>query len=132
MDVLPKLYETNTNSPHLYIRHAQSLYNHHSEGIDEELIKSNKEFLDANLSDLGVVQSIGLQEKISDLNIKYVFCSPLMRCIQTCYNSLKKHPQRENIIVYIHPLITETVHCVHDYSRKIRLKKSILIKKQVK
>jgi broad specificity phosphatase PhoE len=119
-----KLHETNLNSPILYIRHAQSLYNLHSHGIDEEEIKSKKEFLDADLTDKGIKQSLNLANKLNDLNVRYVFCSPLMRCMQTCYNSLQSHPQKEKITVIIHPLIYETVHCCHDYSRNIIKKKA--------
>lgn len=118
------LYQTNLESPYLYIRHAQSYYNHHTEKIHEESIKSNKEFLDAHLSDLGLKQSEELSSKLVDLNIKYVFCSPMLRCIQTCHNSLKNHPQKDKILVTIHPLITETVHCCHDYSSELSKKQA--------
>jgi S-ribosylhomocysteine lyase LuxS involved in autoinducer biosynthesis len=119
------LYQKNLNSPYLYIRHAQSYYNQHTQKFDEELIKSNKEFLDAHISDLGRNQAEELTSKLIDLNIKYVYCSPMLRCIQTCYHSLKNHPQKDKITVIIHPLATETIHCCHDYSINLTKKQSL-------
>lgn len=119
-----ELYERSDKGPILYIRHAQSTFNFDTTTkITEHEAKHMKEYTDAKLTETGIKQAENLARQINSHNIKYVFCSPMLRCLQTCYHSLKNHPQKDQIIVLVHPLITETVNCNHDYSRRIKEKK---------
>jgi bisphosphoglycerate-dependent phosphoglycerate mutase len=129
-----QLYDKTTNGNILYIRHGESKFNNFAHLKNSEVeSKRIKEFIDCDLSDLGVTQSEDLSKEISQMKIKYVFCSPLLRCIKTCYNSLKNHPDKDNIIVIIHPLITETINCNHDFSVDILNKKKLFnIKSEIK
>jgi len=120
-----ELYERSDRGTILYIRHAQSIFN-----LDtyiqksEKEAKRNKEYLDAKITETGIHQSENLSIQTSKYNVKYVFCSPMLRCLETCFHSLKYHPQKEAIKVIIHPLLTETINCNHDFSRKIIVKKN--------
>lgn len=124
MQELGKLYERSDIGPLLYIRHAQSIFNIDTEiaGSEDEA-RHMKEYLDCRITETGKQQAEKLSKQVSTYKIKFVFCSPMLRCLQTCFHSLKNHLDRENIRVFIHPLITETVNCNHDYSRKTFLKK---------
>lgn len=121
-----KLYERSDRGAILYIRHAQSKFNLDTRTIiTEDEAKHSKEYLDAKLTETGIEQAENLSRQINSLKIKYVFCSPMLRCLQTCFYSLKNHPQKEQIKVLVHPLITETVNCNHDFSRSVKLKKQL-------
>ena len=91
----------------------------------ENEAKGMKAFNDCKLTNKGINQSEEISLEISKMKIKYIFCSPMLRCIQTCYNSLKNHPDKNNITVIIHPLITETINCNHDFSKDIANKKKL-------
>jgi broad specificity phosphatase PhoE len=119
----PKIYERNDSGKLLYIRHGQTHFNKFSHDFSEEEAKIKIEFLDCPLSDHGKDQSKNLSEKVKNYKIKYIFCSPLHRCLETCLISLNNHPDKENLKIIIHPLITETVHCIHDFSKRIFEKK---------
>ncbi len=113
------LYEKTTNGNVLYIRHGQTKYNQACLTTSKELLRSLPEYLDCPLSDQGIKQSTELSECLNTFNVKYVFCSPLLRCLQTCLYSLEEHPKKESLSVIVHPFITETVGGMHDYSLKI-------------
>lgn len=118
------MYERNTKGPILYIRHGQTHFNkwgidYHSElGAMEKL-----EFLDCPLNSHGQQQASDLAPKVKEIKVYSIYCSPMHRCLETCYLSLKDHPEKDKFRIIVHPLITETVHCNHDYSKRICEKK---------
>jgi len=123
---LSELFERSDRGSILYIRHGESIFNLNTFiKQSEDEAKRQKEYLDSKLTDTGIQQSEKLSEQLSKYNLKYIFCSPLQRCIETCFHSLKNHPQKDQIRVIIHPLITETINCNHDFNRNIFEKKRI-------
>jgi bisphosphoglycerate-dependent phosphoglycerate mutase len=118
-----KIFERNDSGFLLYIRHGQTHFNKYSHDFSEEEAKIKIEFLDCPLSDIGKNQSEYLSHQVNKYKIKYIFCSPLYRCLETCLLSLSSHPDKENLKVIVHPLVTETVHCIHDFSKRIYEKK---------
>jgi phosphohistidine phosphatase SixA len=121
------LYEKSHKGPVLYIRHGETWYNKESaKKPDEDMsIRNCIKFLDCELSDKGTSQAKQLSHNLKNIKFKIAFSSPLMRCLQTTYLALRDNPQRENIRVIVHPLISETINGVHDYSRNIENKKKI-------
>jgi bisphosphoglycerate-dependent phosphoglycerate mutase len=118
------LFENNDLGKVLYIRHGQTEFNFLSKKYSEELVKHNIEFLDCPLNEGGKSQALDLRGKVNNYKIQKVFCSPMHRCLETCQLSLKDHPEKENFAIVIHPLITEAVHCVHDFSIRMSEKKA--------
>lgn len=122
-------YERNQNGKFLYIRHGQTDYNLTSASIEndsslsnstkEEKIKnfrSDPNFLDCKLNDKGKEQSENLRLIIDNLSVKYIFCSPLRRCIETMLISLSTYKKKDELKIFIHPLLSEVVHTIHDGS----------------
>lgn len=62
---------------------------------------------DPKLTIKGISQCISMQEKYNELNIKYLFVSPLRRALETANLLFEKHPNRKNMKIIVFPLITE-------------------------
>jgi broad specificity phosphatase PhoE len=118
------LFEKNDLGKVLYIRHGQTEFNSLSKKYSVELVKHKVEFLDCPLNEDGKSQALDLCQKVNNYKIQKVFCSPMHRCLETCRLSLKEHPEKENFTIVIHPLITESIHCVHDLSIRMSEKKA--------
>jgi broad specificity phosphatase PhoE len=118
------VFEKSSKGPVVYIRHAMSEYNQRVLDIPESQAEYEICTWDAPLTEKGKRQSEELSEKLKGISIKYAFCSPMKRCIQTALIALKDHPQ-QNIKLNIHPFITETVHVFHDFSKNINEKKEL-------
>lgn len=123
-----KLYEKNAKGTYLYIRHGETNYNVILQQLGKEVAGVNPLYLDMPLNEQGIKQSLELGEALKDFHIQVVFTSPLRRCLETAYNSLKNHPQKENFKIIICPFLTETVSSTHDYSVNIFKKKEFFSK----
>jgi broad specificity phosphatase PhoE len=119
------MFSKTTEGQVLFIRHGETDYNKFLLENPSKETQLNQQFKDCSLSEKGKLQSLELSRKIKDLRIKYVFCSPLNRCLETTFNALKNHPQKEQIVVMVHPYISEIVHSFHDVSGSISSKKEI-------
>jgi broad specificity phosphatase PhoE len=120
------MFTRSTKGQVLYIRHGETHYNSFLEKSETKKdVQTDEKFLDCSLNEEGREQAHKLAENLKNLNFKYVFCSPLNRCLETIQLSLKAHPRRENIIVYVHPLITEVVNGAQDLSKNFSKKKEI-------
>jgi len=110
------LYENSTKGPVLYVRHAETEYNLKSLTISKDILKYQPEYIDGRISDRGRKQSEQLSTVLNSFKIKYVFCSPLLRCLETCMISLSTHPNKKDLSVNVNPWLNETVSGVHDFS----------------
>ena len=68
-------------------------------------------FLDAALTRLGVSQAIDAQPIMSKIPIKYVITSPLRRTLETTRIIFANHPNKEQILIIVNPIILE---CMED------------------
>ncbi len=116
------MYDKSIKGPIIYIRHAQSLHNKAALKYTAEEFpeKWSKELQDASITDdVAMDQIKELIPTVLDMTFTYVFVSPLNRCIETLYHSLKTHPNFDKMIIYIHPLLHEQVCSSCDLSMKI-------------
>ena len=113
---VPKiLYEKNINGKFLFVRHGKTFYNKRKEleGTSDHF-KAEPTLINAHLCEDGINQAKELQKTFNNIEIEEIYVSPLYRTLQTAYYIFENHPNRENIIIKIHPLITEIIASCHD------------------
>lgn len=115
------MFTKGTEGDILYIRHGETIYNKHL-ALSKETQISEK-FIDSSLSEEGVQQAKQLSKNLKELEIKFVFCSPLNRCLETAMISLESHAMKKEIHVIIHPYISEVIHGSQDINLEISKKK---------
>ena len=60
------------------------------------------------------------QEILNKLSFEKIYVSPFYRALQTMTYSLENHPNKDNIIAIVSPLIGETSNCINDYILDIK------------
>ena len=120
-----KLYEKNTNGKILYIRHGQTNYNKNSSKANLNIISTKPEYIDCDLNEKGIEQTNKLSNQIIKLKIEQIYVSPLSRALHTALILFKNHPDKDKIIIKIHPLITEVISGVHGFVFDIQNSKKI-------
>ena len=103
------MYEKSTKGPVIYIRHAESKLNEVMMDPKNIHLKNSRELIDCGLTEKGKKQCEFLGKTLLEFKIKYVFISPLNRAIDTCYLSLKDHPEFNNFKFIILPLASEII-----------------------
>ncbi len=71
-----------------FVRHGFARHNEAFNMIGESAYDC-REYEDAELCDLGHIQTKEVGDKLSHIEFDYVYCSPLVRCIQTCVGIVK-------------------------------------------
>ena len=89
------------------------------------IIKTYKQYIDSPLSSLGLSQAKSIQVYANKFDIEEIYVSPLTRALQTALYIFANHPQRDKLVIKIHPLITETVSGVHDFAYDITERKRL-------
>jgi len=120
-----KLYEKNTNGKILYIRHGQTNYNKNSNKSNLNIISTKPEYIDCDLNEKGIEQTNKLSNQIIKFKIEQIYVSPLSRALHTALILFKNHPDKDKIIIKIHPLITEVISGVHGFVFDIQNSKKI-------
>jgi len=120
--------ENNQNSSQssiLYIRHGETMFNKKIHELKTMHFVNEEKYIDCSIiEDHENIKS--LAEKLSQLDFKYVFTSPMNRCLETINLALKSHPKRQNISIFIHPLISEHISgSQHNICLNIEGKKKI-------
>jgi broad specificity phosphatase PhoE len=67
----------------IFIRHGEATHNVAFNATKDEKVFTQEEFRDAPLTQKGIQQAITAAQKLSDLTILDIWCSPLTRTIQT-------------------------------------------------
>lgn len=114
-----ELYIKDTSGKYIFIRHGETFYNALPKEVRKERI-TNPKYINSGLNEKGINQSKEASLEVSKLIIEKVYCSPLSRAIETAYYVLENHPQVDTLIVYIHPLLSETINSIQDYISDIQ------------
>ena len=118
------LYSKNLKGKIIFIRHGETNYNTDftKKGIK---IKYDLTYIDGHLNSTGERQAINASKKYTLLDIEDVYVSPLFRTLQTANLLFKNHPNKKNIIIHVHPLLTEVVSSVNNFTWDIESTKKI-------
>jgi broad specificity phosphatase PhoE len=109
------IYEKNLNGKFIYIRHGKTFYNKRKELEGTSIhFKADPNLINAHLCEDGINQAKELQKIFNNIEIEEIYVSPLYRTLQTAFYIFENHPKRENIVIKIHPLITEIMFGCHD------------------
>ena len=115
-----ELYSRNLEGKLLFMRHGETNFN-----IDKNYKKRkvNKTYIDCRLNEKGIEQAKSRQEILNTLSFEQVYVSPFYRALQTLTYSLANHPNKDNIIAIVHPLVSEVGNCINDYVLDIKQSK---------
>ena len=123
-------YSLDLSGKILFMRHGQTFFN---EDKDYKSRRIKEKYIDCKLSREGIKQAKSKQRVLNKLKIEKVYVSPLYRALQTLTYSLEKHPDRKNIVAFVHPLVSESANCVNDYILNIKqTKKDFNMKSKIK
>jgi len=114
MKIPEKLYSKDTKGKFLFIRHGQTSFNKAMSEKGIKKVKSDPKFLDPELTKEGIEEGKKFSKNYENYNIEQIYVSPLYRTLQSAYFLFKNHPQKNEIIIKVHPLICEITNCVHD------------------
>jgi broad specificity phosphatase PhoE len=126
----------------LLIRHAQSKYNKAIKEIDRllnegkidkvehklnrEKIKFSEDLIDCEITDQGYTECKEAGRELSNIKIKYVIVSPMVRCLMTCNNVLKSIAETSpnsfssiNPEIVVYPYIFEKIEDNCDLLRDV-------------
>ena len=119
------LYQKNSDGKFLFIRHGVTDFNIIEDELGEENVECIGKYTDGMLSKKGIQQAIDLQKVINNLEIEKVYCSPLKRALETCLNVFNTHPNKNNIVVEVFPLVTEFLNITYDFPKSLEETKKI-------
>ena len=111
-----KLYEKNTLGKFLYIRHGETDYNKNYLKYKPNKIRTEKDYIDCKLNSKGISQAQQIKKLIKNFEIETVYVSPLYRSIETASIIFDTNIKKNNFPIYIHPLLTESVSGVHNFT----------------
>ena len=119
------MFEKNLNGKFLFVRHGLTEFNKIQNETHSESIEFIGEYSDAVLSQEGIAQAINAQKFINNIKIEKVYCSPLKRALETCLKIFESHPNKDNIIIEVFPLVTEFLNICYDFPNSIEENKKI-------
>ena len=122
------MFDKSLKGPIVYIRHAQSVFNQLM--LDEKnlYLKNSRDLIDCGITDLGKSQCEVLSKTLQECKVRTVFISPLNRTIETCYYSMKDHPDFLKIKFVVLPLASEMIDSSCDIPVSMSEKKKIFQK----
>ena len=103
----------------LFMRHGETRFNQDLDPYRQVY----PGYIDCNLSEEGIKQAKLIQTEINKLSIIDVYVSPFYRALQTASICLENHPNISNILVRVHPLLSEIEGCTHDFMYDIKKNK---------
>lgn len=113
----------NANSDVFLIRHGFSQFNWLHKLMDNPAdhqceqwfaLKRDPTLCDPDLHAIGVRQCEANASKLEVMNFTRVFVSPMQRALQTAIHMFKTHPNKENIVFIVLPLIHEYFNTSND------------------
>ena len=101
----------------IFMRHGETYFNADKSKINR---KVNENYIDCKLNQKGIAQARSKQEILNKLSFEKIYVSPFYRALQTLTYSLENHPNKDNIIAVVNPLLSETSNCINDYILDIK------------
>ena len=119
-----KIFEKNLDGKIIFIRHGETDYN-----IDFSKkgakIKYDINYLDGHLNSNGKKQAEKSSILFQNLDIEAIYVSPFYRTIESANILFKNHPKKNNLEIIIHPLLTEVVSSMNNFTDDIEIKKNL-------
>ena len=112
-----KNYSKDLSEKLLIMRHGETDFN---ADTDKGNRITNPKYPDCRLNQNGISQAKSKQGLINSLTLEKVYVSPIYRAIQTVTYCLENHPNKNNIVVVVHPLVSEISNCINDYILDIK------------
>ena len=118
------IFAKNLEGKIIFIRHGETDYN-----VDivkkGSKIKFDINYLDGHLNTNGEKQAEKSSNIFNNIDIEAIYVSPLYRTLESAYILFKNHPKKNNIQLIVHPLLTEVVSSMNNFTDDIDTKKSI-------
>jgi len=118
------IFAKNLEGKIIFIRHGETDYN-----IDivkkGSKIKFDINYLDGHLNTNGEKQAEKSSNIFNNIDIEAIYVSPLYRTLESAYILFKNHPKKNNIQLIVHPLLTEVVSSMNNFTDDIDIKKNI-------
>ena len=119
-----RIFAKNLDGKIIFIRHGETDYNIDF-GKKESKIKYDINYLDGHLNSNGQKQAEKSSELFKNLDVEAIYVSPLYRTIESANNIFKNHPKKNNLEIIIHPLLTEVVSSMNNFTDDIEIKKNL-------
>jgi broad specificity phosphatase PhoE len=110
-------YSKDTQGKLLFMRHGETYFNADKR---KNIRRVNTKYIDCKLNQKGIAQARSKQEILNKLSFEKIYVSPFYRALQTLTYSLENHPNKDNIIAVVNPLLSETSNCINDYILDIK------------
>jgi len=111
--------------PVIYARHLETGYNIYRRLVTKQFLECKPEFTDVGLCENAKHDIEHILKLFKNLKIKYVFCCPMLRCLETCEIFFKNHPDKDKITVFVNPWLMGSVTSNDDFSADIANKQKM-------
>ena len=118
------IFVKNLEGKIIFIRHGETDYNKDLSKKGPK-IKYDINYLDGHLNLNGQKQAEKASELFKNLDIEAIYVSPLYRTLESAFTIFKDHPKKSNIQLIVHPLLTEVVSSMNNFSDDIDIKKNL-------
>ena len=117
------IFSKNLEGKFIFIRHGETDYNINFNKNPK--IKYDIKYLDGHLNLTGQKQAEKASENFKNLNIELIYVSPLYRTLESAFLIFKNHPNKNNIKMIVHPLLTEVISSMNNFTDNIEEKRKI-------
>jgi broad specificity phosphatase PhoE len=107
----------------LYITNGQTDYDKDKKHKADSDLMTTTYYLDPPLKYVDLEDRENIYKFLHKYNIRYVFTSPMLRCLETTFHLIKDHPWNFCINIIVHPLLTEVISGTYDLSVNTCVKK---------
>ena len=118
------IFAKNLEGKIIFIRHGETDYNKDLNKKGPK-IKYDINYLDGHLNINGQKQAEKASELFKNLDIEAIYVSPLYRTLESAFIIFKNHPKKSKIQLIIHPLLTEVISSMNNFSGDIDIKKKL-------
>ena len=116
--IITKMYDKTLNGKIILMRHGETEFNKQFTYTGVK-VKYDPKYLDSHLNSNGIKQATKASQKFKNFNIETIYVSPLYRSIETASIIVKNHPNKDNIICIVHPLLTEILSNMQNFTYEI-------------